>query len=54
MNTHARMPDRLAYSRRRSGQALAHLADPEIPVVSLRELGILREVREGATACPKW
>jgi ring-1,2-phenylacetyl-CoA epoxidase subunit PaaD len=27
--------------------ALEHLADPEIPVISLRELGILREVREG-------
>ena len=28
--------------------ALEHLADPEIPVISLRELGILREVREGS------
>ena len=28
--------------------ALAHLSDPEIPVVSLAELGILRGVREGA------
>ena len=27
--------------------ALEHLPDPEIPVVSLRELGILREVRTG-------
>ena len=27
--------------------ALETLADPEIPVVSLRELGILREVRDG-------
>ena len=27
--------------------ALEHLADPEIPVISLRELGILREVRQG-------
>jgi ring-1,2-phenylacetyl-CoA epoxidase subunit PaaD len=27
--------------------ALEHLADPEIPVISLRELGILRDVREG-------
>ena len=26
--------------------ALEHLADPEIPVISLRELGILREVRQ--------
>ena len=26
--------------------ALDHLTDPEIPVVTLRELGILREVRE--------
>lgn len=29
-------------------EALAHLSDPEIPVVSLKELGILRGVREGA------
>lgn len=29
-------------------QLLEQLSDPEIPVVSLRELGILREVREGA------
>jgi ring-1,2-phenylacetyl-CoA epoxidase subunit PaaD len=28
--------------------AIAHLADPEIPVVSLAELGILRELRLGA------
>ena len=28
--------------------ALEHLTDPEIPVVTLRELGILREVRETA------
>jgi ring-1,2-phenylacetyl-CoA epoxidase subunit PaaD len=28
--------------------ALAHLSDPEIPVVSLSELGILRGVREAA------
>ena len=28
--------------------ALETLADPEIPVVSLRELGILRDVRQGA------
>jgi ring-1,2-phenylacetyl-CoA epoxidase subunit PaaD len=28
--------------------ALADLADPEIPVISLRELGILRDVRTGA------
>jgi ring-1,2-phenylacetyl-CoA epoxidase subunit PaaD len=28
--------------------ALETLADPEIPVISLRELGILREVRSGA------
>ncbi len=27
--------------------ALEHLTDPEIPVISLRELGILREVRQG-------
>jgi ring-1,2-phenylacetyl-CoA epoxidase subunit PaaD len=30
-------------------QMLEQIADPEIPVVSLRELGILREVREGAS-----
>lgn len=34
-------------------QALAHLADPEIPVISLRELGILRAVREGADGVPE-
>ena len=28
--------------------ALEDLADPEIPVISLRELGILREVRAAA------
>ena len=28
-------------------QAVAHLADPEIPVISLSELGILREIRTG-------
>ena len=28
--------------------ALENLADPEIPVISLRELGILRDVRTGA------
>ena len=28
--------------------ALEDLADPEIPVISLRDLGILREVRAGA------
>lgn len=34
-------------------EALAHLADPEIPVISLRELGILRAVREGADGVPE-
>jgi ring-1,2-phenylacetyl-CoA epoxidase subunit PaaD len=34
-------------------QALAHLADPEIPLVALTELGILREVREGADGTPE-
>ena len=29
-------------------QLLEALSDPEIPVITLRELGILREVREGA------
>ena len=28
--------------------ALDHLTDPEIPVVTLRELGILRDIRETA------
>ena len=27
--------------------ALEQLTDPEIPVISLRELGILRDVRQG-------
>ncbi|MFC3686316.1 1,2-phenylacetyl-CoA epoxidase subunit PaaD [Hydrogenophaga luteola] len=34
-------------------RALAHLADPEIPVVSLSELGILREVRAGGDGVPE-
>lgn len=34
-------------------RALAHLADPEIPVVSLGELGILREVRKGSDGVPE-
>jgi ring-1,2-phenylacetyl-CoA epoxidase subunit PaaD len=34
-------------------QAGAHVADPEIPVVSLTERGILREVREGADGAPE-
>lgn len=33
--------------------ALASLADPEIPVVSLSELGILRGVRTGADGVPE-
>ncbi len=33
--------------------ALAELADPEIPVISLSELGILREVRNGADGTPE-
>jgi ring-1,2-phenylacetyl-CoA epoxidase subunit PaaD len=33
--------------------ALAGLADPEIPVVSLSELGILRGVRTGADGVPE-
>ncbi|MFM6986227.1 MAG: 1,2-phenylacetyl-CoA epoxidase subunit PaaD [Hydrogenophaga sp.] len=33
--------------------AVAHLADPEIPVISLGELGILREVRAGADGVPE-
>ena len=32
----------------RAWDVLESLTDPEIPVVTLRELGILREVREGA------
>ncbi len=34
-------------------QAIAHLTDPEIPVVSLTELGILRAVRAGADGVPE-
>lgn len=34
-------------------QAVAHLSDPEIPVVSLGELGILRDVRAGADGVPE-
>ncbi len=34
-------------------QAVAHLADPEIPVISLSELGILREIRAGADGVPE-
>lgn len=34
-------------------QAVAHLSDPEIPVVSLSELGILREIRMGADGVPE-
>ena len=30
------------------GAAVAELTDPEIPVVTLREMGILRELRRGA------
>ncbi|MGE0099121.1 MAG: 1,2-phenylacetyl-CoA epoxidase subunit PaaD [Hydrogenophaga sp.] len=33
--------------------ALADLADPEIPAISLRELGILREVRTGSDGTPE-
>jgi ring-1,2-phenylacetyl-CoA epoxidase subunit PaaD len=33
--------------------ALSELADPEIPVISLRELGILREIRQGADGEPE-
>ncbi len=33
--------------------ALADLSDPEIPVVSLSELGILRGVRTGADGTPE-
>ncbi|MEZ5644751.1 MAG: 1,2-phenylacetyl-CoA epoxidase subunit PaaD [Burkholderiaceae bacterium] len=34
-------------------QAIAHLADPEIPVISLGELGILRDVRMGSDGVPE-
>ena len=34
-------------------RAVAHLADPEIPVISLSELGILRDVRAGADGVPE-
>ncbi|WP_200959314.1 1,2-phenylacetyl-CoA epoxidase subunit PaaD [Hydrogenophaga sp. Root209] len=33
--------------------ALADLSDPEIPVVNLSELGILREVRQGCDGTPE-
>jgi ring-1,2-phenylacetyl-CoA epoxidase subunit PaaD len=33
--------------------AIADLADPEIPVISLRELGILREIRLGDDGMPE-
>ena len=33
--------------------ALQHLTDPEIPVVSLADLGILREVRAGSDGVPE-
>ena len=36
-----------------AAQAVAHLADPEIPVISLGELGILRAVRAGADGVPE-
>lgn len=34
-------------------QAVAHLADPEIPVISLSELGILRDIRTGTDGVPE-
>lgn len=40
-------------TRQAVAQAISHLADPEIPVVSLSELGILREVRQGADGVPE-
>ena len=42
------MQDVSAASIEQVRHALAHLADPEIPVVSLTELGILRDVRSGS------
>ncbi len=33
-------------------EIMAHLPDPEIPVISLVDLGIIREVREGAAGTP--
>ena len=42
MNTHANVSAEEVWA------ALEDLADPEIPVISLRDLGILREVRNGA------
>ena len=40
-------------TRQAVARAISHLADPEIPVVSLSELGILREVRQGADGVPE-
>lgn len=42
MNSHANVSAEEVWA------ALEDLADPEIPVISLRDLGILREVRNGA------
>jgi ring-1,2-phenylacetyl-CoA epoxidase subunit PaaD len=42
-----RSPLAMTALEQRAWGLLEHLSDPEIPVVSLRELGILRDVREG-------
>ncbi len=39
---------RMTEIEQRAWALIEHLSDPEIPVVSLRELGILRDVRQGA------
>ncbi len=42
-----------AHSHEAIWAALADLSDPEIPVISLSELGILREVRTGVDGTPE-
>jgi ring-1,2-phenylacetyl-CoA epoxidase subunit PaaD len=42
-----RSPLAMTALEQRAWGLLEHLSDPEIPVVSLRELGILRDVRDG-------
>ena len=46
MDRHAALA--MTSDAQRAWDVLENLSDPEIPVITLRELGILREVREGA------
>ena len=46
MDRHATLA--MTSDTQRAWQLLEGLSDPEIPVITLRELGILRDVREGA------